>query len=487
MMTNSDFSSLTSHIEKISGITLPESNYKQVKHYAEDYLSKNGCGLTSFISVIDNDPNEYDRFMQVVTINETYFFREEKQFLAIRDYIFPGFQVKNPGEQICIWSSSCSSGEEALSIYALAWDFFGTETRVKIYASDINQESLNLFKKGVYRKVSFRTDGRQFHDLIRRLASMRDDDLTVIAPERLDAITIKRKNLFEDKIDDLPQMDLVFLRNTLIYMNWDNKKLAIDSVAKKIKTGGFLALASSEAPFVSHPSLKVREIGGYYFLQKIDPQEINAKDFGQKIKEAKNNSASVDLKQSSPFSSAKTAGTKTKKIPKTTVKEEKLNEGSICEAVGYRLNNKLYPEHPPRLKAAADFILEIISRLNNGEFDSAEETLKPKIEEFPALGSHLMGYIHYHKDSMPLAETFFKQTLGINPGFWPSRYYKAKIADRGGQANVTELKRLVADIGKYIDAGRYDYQFLLDGFNARYFLMICRTMLDKEIAKTCNF
>ena len=120
--------------------------------------------------MLDSDKNEYSKFVDIVTINETYFFREEKHFTLLNDIIFPELASKQ--KQLNIWSASCSSGEEAISLYLSAQNFFREAGNFTVHGSDINTEVLEIFRRGVYKNNSFREDGSSFHNLLKDNATV---------------------------------------------------------------------------------------------------------------------------------------------------------------------------------------------------------------------------------------------------------------------------------------------------------------------------
>jgi chemotaxis protein methyltransferase CheR len=129
---------------------------------------------------------ELENAVEVLTTNETYFFREEYQLRAFRDEILP--QLKDRAEErgtrrLALWSAGCSSGEEAYTLGILIEDsglFKGWD--VRIYGNDISRRVLHKARRAVYTEASFRTtddrylqyfvdvpEGRQVHPRIRAM------------------------------------------------------------------------------------------------------------------------------------------------------------------------------------------------------------------------------------------------------------------------------------------------------------------------------
>src|SRR5438309_3742130 len=101
-----------------------------------------------------NDPHERNRLLETVLINVTEFFREPQAWEVIRQDVLPAlFRKKRAGESFRVWVAACSTGEEAYSLAILVADFLGPrlpEFDIKIYATDIDDDALNVAGRGEY-------------------------------------------------------------------------------------------------------------------------------------------------------------------------------------------------------------------------------------------------------------------------------------------------------------------------------------------------
>ncbi len=190
---------------------------------------------------------ELENAVEVLTTNETYFFREEYQLRAFRDEILP--QLKERAEQrgtkrLALWSAGCSSGEEAYTLGMLVDDsglFDGWD--VRIYGNDISRRVLQKARRAVYTEASFRTtdprydkyfthvhDGRQVHPRIRAMCHFGHLNL-----------------LDHSRTAIVGRVDAVFCRNVLIYFDAESRKKALDTFYQRLVAGGFLLLGHSES------------------------------------------------------------------------------------------------------------------------------------------------------------------------------------------------------------------------------------------------
>ena len=478
MLSDPEFARLISFIENATGMTLPESNYRQVRTYLEETLVNLAMTLEGYLDLIRRDGKEYNRLMQVITINETYFFREEKQFRCLKEHHLPrliGDAAKSP---LQIWSSTCSSGEEALSLYSLLRSILEGRRDFHIFASDINEEMLLRFGRGIYRPASFRGDGAGFHSLIREIAVIKPDQTWRIREEHLNAITRERLNLFCDSLDHLPPIDIIFLRNTLIYMSQANKKIILDRVVGKLRVGGILFLSSVELPLIAHPSLVIEEAEQTYFLRKIDPQALSPLGLTGKLEAVLKRTGVAGFGGAEKPDRRPAAAVKRKLPEPESQKDRPLTEEAVCRLIQIRLNNGLPTEVSPELDRVAAEMMEIMLRLNDNRLEEAALLLATAPEGPASLTLFLTGYLAYLKQERS-ALSLFRACLRENPRMWPARYYLARTLAPEDPALPGELKTLAEHISAYITEHQYDYQFLLDGFNAQYFLMIAERMLTE--------
>src|SRR5262249_7509096 len=110
-----------------------------------------------FLKYDDNAPAEWLQVMNVISIGETYFWREMDQIRALTKLIVPGWLAAHPGKTLRIWSSACATGEEPLSI-AMALQEAGWFDRasIEIIGTDGSSTAIERAQAGVYRERSFR-------------------------------------------------------------------------------------------------------------------------------------------------------------------------------------------------------------------------------------------------------------------------------------------------------------------------------------------
>jgi len=186
--------------------------------------------------------------MDILTTNETYFFREAFQLKAFTDEIIPALlQEKSSGgnRSLRIWSAGCSTGEEA---YTIAMLLHGNAElrgwKIEIVGTDISQRVLQQARRAVYGKSAFRATDETY---VRRFFTGQEDGLKV-CDEIRDLVTISHLNLFDtNRMVMLGKMDLIFCRNVIIYFDLAAKKRVVESFFNTLSEGGYLLLGHSES------------------------------------------------------------------------------------------------------------------------------------------------------------------------------------------------------------------------------------------------
>lgn len=192
--------------------------------------------------------NELTEVVNILTTNETYFFREDFQLKTFVQEILPEIRAQKEREgerRLRIWSAGCSSGEEPYTIAMLLLDmpaFHGWQ--IEIIGTDISQRVLNLARKGVYGLSAFRTTEEDY----RRRFFVEFEGKHKIVDRVKNLVTISHLNLFDAmKVSLLGKLDVIFCRNVIIYFDASGKKKVIDTFHQRLRPDGFLLLGHSES------------------------------------------------------------------------------------------------------------------------------------------------------------------------------------------------------------------------------------------------
>jgi chemotaxis protein methyltransferase CheR len=201
-----------------------------------------------FLKYNRSKDQELSDIMDVLTTNETYFFREAFQLKAFTDEIVPAVladKEKKGERSLRIWSAGCSSGEEPYTIAMLLLELGKLDGwRVEIIGTDISQRVLQLARKAVYGKSSFRTTDEAY---LKRYFVEQDGNYKVVDGVK-ELVTISHLNLFDsNRLALLGRMDVIFCRNVIIYFDQVAKKRVVEAFYKSLCPGGYLLLGHSES------------------------------------------------------------------------------------------------------------------------------------------------------------------------------------------------------------------------------------------------
>ena len=218
---------------------------------------------------------ELSDIMDILTTNETYFFREAFQLKAFTDEILPELmRLKEKEKTLRIWSAGCSTGEEPYTIAMLMLElgcFAGW--RIEIVGSDISQRVVQHARKGIYGKSSFRATEERYR--LRYFTETPEGYR--ICDEVRELVSISHLNLFDaNRLALLGKMDLIFCRNVIIYFDLDAKKRVIDSFYNTLRGGGYLLLGHSESLMNISTAFALKHLKNDMVYQKSAPGNCGA-------------------------------------------------------------------------------------------------------------------------------------------------------------------------------------------------------------------
>jgi chemotaxis protein methyltransferase CheR len=212
---------------------------------------------------------ELSDIMDILTTNETYFFRESFQLKAFTDEIMPELiaEKEKKGERsLRIWSAGCSSGEEPYTIAMLLLEMGCCKGwRVEIIGTDISHRVLQQARRAVYGKSSFRATDESY---IRRYFREEEGSYRIVDAVR-ELVTISHLNLFdENRLALLGRMDIIFCRNVIIYFDQAAKNKVVGIFYRMMRENGFLLLGHSESLMNISTAFTLRHLKNDMVYQK---------------------------------------------------------------------------------------------------------------------------------------------------------------------------------------------------------------------------
>lgn len=221
-------------------------NLSSLESKISERLKELGLSCWEYGGYLRVEPKEWDTLIELITVNETYFFREENLLEEFQNAILPQFKDRTPYNPLRIWCSACSSGEEPYTLAILIQETGLFETgAVEIIASDINKKVLEKARRGLYNKKSFSFRSMP-KDLLDKYFVSLEDEYKIIDSIR-SMVDFRCLNLLDENIaEKVGKVDIVLCRNVLIYFDRDTINKVIGSLYDALKDGGYLLLGHAE-------------------------------------------------------------------------------------------------------------------------------------------------------------------------------------------------------------------------------------------------
>ncbi|MEH7155087.1 CheR family methyltransferase [Neobacillus drentensis] len=243
-----------------------------------DKISKrvNELGLTyeDYCNYLTKTNEEWDVVIELLTINETYFYREEDQLNECCSFVLPLMKDKNKNRPLRIWSAACSSGEEPYTLAMLIQETgLFLPGSVEIIATDINKKVLQKAEKGWYHNSSFAF--RRIPERLLKKYFIDENDGYQINASTKRMVKFQQVNLLhENQLTEIGQVDIIFCRNVLIYFDQDKTKRVIQSLYRNLTPTGYLFLGHAESITDSSMGFqKVRSDKSFYYRKESNQDE----------------------------------------------------------------------------------------------------------------------------------------------------------------------------------------------------------------------
>jgi chemotaxis protein methyltransferase CheR len=190
--------------------------------------------------------NELAHFIDAVTTNETYFFREKNHFKLLADTILPALLQRR--RMLRIWSAGCSTGEEAYTLRIIFEEGRGRlwprEAQAGIIATDISRKVIAGAREGIYNERSLRFVPEQIRS---RYFTANDNGFWRVSREIRQGVEFRVHNLLHEEPPEGP-FDVIFCRNVLIYFDKDTQRKVVDGrFAAALAPRGHLFIGHSES------------------------------------------------------------------------------------------------------------------------------------------------------------------------------------------------------------------------------------------------
>ncbi|MEW2911874.1 chemotaxis protein CheB [Leisingera sp. JC11] len=223
------------------------ANYKENTINRRVARRMNALGIESYENYVDycrSNLNEVDALHRDLLISVTRFFRDPEQFRKLNDQLEKQLANRGPGP-IRVWVAGCATGEEAYSIAILIAELLGglhalTKSNVQIFATDIDQNAIEVARKGIYPASAVQDIPASY---LNEYFILSENDISV-RQELRNVTLFSRHNVFQDP--PFINIDLITIRNVLIYFNLALQERVLTRLHYSLSAGGLLFLGTSE-------------------------------------------------------------------------------------------------------------------------------------------------------------------------------------------------------------------------------------------------
>jgi chemotaxis protein methyltransferase CheR len=275
-MTDEEIQLFRDYIRNYAGLVFVGSQYEIFKKRIKIRMEANSFSTAKeYYNFLRFDPRkneELRELIDLVTVNETYFFRESMQMDAFNDLVLPDLKKEKEKlgvNKLKIWSAACSSGAEPYSLAILIKEsglFNSVLWKVEILGTDINSEILQVARQSAYSEPAFRATDKKIRDKYfqsddKKLWKINDDIKSMVKFTHLNLFNHAQMKLMTD-------IDLILCRNVFIYFDDEGKKEIVKSFYNSLNPGGYLVVSQTESLFKITTLYSMKPMGKVLLYQK---------------------------------------------------------------------------------------------------------------------------------------------------------------------------------------------------------------------------
>lgn len=244
------FVSLRDLIYERSGIFFQENKKYLLEGRLQARIKERNCAsYEEYYNLLKFDAwrdKELSTLFNLVTTNETFFYRDLAQLQTFMEMIVPAIMKTNAGtSSVKIWSAAASTGDEAYTLGMMLLEHPAlAKWSIEILATDISEATLNLARKAVYGDYAVRNIPPA---LLQKYFTVLDGQYVLSAKVK-HLVKLANMNLYDSaRLKMVRGMDVIFCRNCLIYFDEKAKKKIIDNLYDCLSPNGYLVVGFSES------------------------------------------------------------------------------------------------------------------------------------------------------------------------------------------------------------------------------------------------
>lgn len=248
-LTGDEIRRLGAFLHHRTGMVFGETKRYYIERRIADRMAATGMRtFGAYFAHVEANQREVQQLINIFTVNETYFYREEHQLRCLSRSLLPEIvQGRKPGDLVRIWSVPCSTGEEpySIAIWLLENWLLVDAYHIEIVGSDIDTQVLLDAQAGDYGERALL---RLPPDVVERYFEPSHDGQRRLIQDLCESVKFTSANLV-DPVSVVAQgrFDVIFCRNVLIYFDDSSRLLAVDNLYKSLHPGGYICLGHTES------------------------------------------------------------------------------------------------------------------------------------------------------------------------------------------------------------------------------------------------
>ncbi len=508
-LTAEEFALFRDWIHSHSGIFLEEAKMDSLRISLVTRATRRDIfDYADYFDVLQADETEFKELMNLITINETSFFRFPQQFSALKDRIIPEIlagRSESAARRFRVWSAGCSTGEEPFTVGMTLLDSALPDLGYdcQILGTDVSTQALERARAGVY---SARSISNLAQPVVQRWFEPVADGHRPIEPVRR-MCDFHYHNLIKEPypLAFMSGWDVIFCRNVTIYFKLESTRRVVDHFYDALNPGGYLFIGHSETLTSITDRFELVEIDGIFLHRKPLPKR--ALTFTEAVAERTEKAASQarlertrpGLRKSGPVAvprdsvSARSAGGTPAHTASRIEMQEAAATAKPLDAAQLLVERAHALLEDAQAEEALSLALEAIehdsanvdghlvaafSYADMGRLDEAMDQARTALDERPltAGARYILGVIHQQRGDMDEALAEFRRTLYIDADFVLARFAIANIhRSRGEWADAC---REYEHTMRLLDAGpQGQWTAFLGGFRTDLLAQVCQRSL----------
>ncbi|MCP4253940.1 MAG: hypothetical protein GY775_11130 [Candidatus Scalindua sp.] len=495
-----DLTSFKTLIKDKCGFLVDSEKESDLMAGIQERMSKNDLDSHSkYYNYLFQNQKEFQSLITLLTVNETYFFRESNHLHLFYEQIIPELLIKRDQEKkINILSAGCSTGEEPYSLVMAIMEKYGRKMRdwFKVTGVDIDDGALSKAKRGIFSRGSFRSlDNNLKKKYFREVGDGRYEIMDFVK----DCVKLQSLNLLSGSYyDSLREMDIIFYRNVSIYFDHETQINIFRKLSQILNDKGYIFVSSTETFLHDKGILSLIERDGSYLYQKKPKIEsvVGKHNITQEIKaiflnpeHQSNRHYDKDFLARPHQPVAKTQKSKHKnQNQKTEPTQKKKKSHGLFEKTLHLLNNKKNEaalnsvdkllENDKSIKV---YNLKTSILINLMRLEEAKEVCLKSLEDdqLNLEGYLLLGLIAKRENNKDGIIKRFKEAIYIQPSSWLAHFYLAEV-----YYTLNELQRacrefkIVMEILKKGNAHNHGLTYLPFKFQEEQLIHMCSHKIE---------